>query len=531
MSIGGPIIKDKLHFFLTYEAKEFTTPNTVQAPQLFDDNNQEHDWVGALTPELRRELRPGREPLRRGPVLREARLGTRLLRSPRVVGQAPRGNGSRPGPPAWSPSPRHRPTSTTTIAWRCAGSTAASATSTKRPSPTKTRTTRRRRRATCRASSSVALGTGGRRFRLILQIDGVDPRSYFFTTQSGYGLQEDITFTDLSWHGDHTVKAGVKFKDVELQMRDASTEALYSFFVDPAIPDIGVEADPFQVIFGAQADTDLNVTSTSKNRQYGIYLQDDWAVNDKLLLNLGVRYDYEETPTYTDYVTPQRFVDAIFALDTNGCAPAIQNDPARALQLQRRLSRLAARPDLRRHAGECRHRHQRLHQQRQQSQQSLGPDCAAVRLFLRPLRRPGARDLRRRRPELRPQHVQHPAARDQQGDAVRSDGPVLERQQSGLRRPGGRRRPVHRVERRLPDAGGAGVDRPGQLRGDALHQQQAESALCRPVHARHAQPGGRLEHEHRVGVHHELRRRDRKPRELVRRRHVVLVRLGPLLAQ
>ena len=28
---------------------------------------------------------------------------------------------------------------------------------------------------------------------------------------------------------------------------------------------------------------------TSENKQYGIYLQDDWEVTDKLLLNLGVR--------------------------------------------------------------------------------------------------------------------------------------------------------------------------------------------------------------------------------------------------
>ena len=173
-----------------------------------------------------------------------------------------------------------------------------------------------------------ALGTAGEGFDIILQVDGVDPLGYFFAAQSGYSLQERHHVHRPHWHGDHTVKAGVKFKDVELEMRDASTEALYTFFVDPAIPDNGVEADPFEVVFGAQADPELNTTSTSKNRQYGIYLQDDWVVNDKLLLNLGVRYDYEETPTYTDYVTPQRFVDAIFALDPNGCAPAVQDDPA-----------------------------------------------------------------------------------------------------------------------------------------------------------------------------------------------------------
>jgi hypothetical protein len=61
-SIGGPIIKDKLHFFLTYEAKDFTTPNTVQAPELFDDNNVQLDWVGALTPELRANYGPVANP-------------------------------------------------------------------------------------------------------------------------------------------------------------------------------------------------------------------------------------------------------------------------------------------------------------------------------------------------------------------------------------------------------------------------------------------------------------------------------------
>ena len=158
-------------------------------------------------------------------------------------------------------------------------------------------------------------------------------------------LQDDLTFSNLAWHGDHTVKTGVKFKDVKLQDRDAGTSALYSFYVEPRR---GVEADPFQVVFGAQADSDLSIVSTSKNKQYGIYIQDDWAVNDHLTLNLGVRYDYEETPTYTDFVTPQRFVDSLNGLDTNGCADP--SDPALPVLLQRRLSRARspARPTPRR---------------------------------------------------------------------------------------------------------------------------------------------------------------------------------------
>ena len=43
---------------------------------------------------------------------------------------------------------------------------------------------------------------------------------------------------------------------------------------------------------------------TSDNTQFGIYIQDDWEVNEHLLLNLGVRWDYEQTPGYYDYETP-----------------------------------------------------------------------------------------------------------------------------------------------------------------------------------------------------------------------------------
>ena len=42
-------------------------------------------------------------------------------------------------------------------------------------------------------------------------------------------------------------------------------------------------------------------------------MQDDWDVNGKLLLNLGVRWDYEETPSYLDFVTP---ADVVAGLNT-----------------------------------------------------------------------------------------------------------------------------------------------------------------------------------------------------------------------
>jgi len=326
-SLGGPIIKDRLHYFVTYEAKEFTTPNTVLAPiGLVDDNDVARDWVGGLTPELRENFGPVANPfdedlffakldwtisdLDRLELSGRSRQQTQLAGAAGVFAQS-------------SAYTYINDDNRLALRWERVGerffNEATVTYEDTEDSPSK--------ESNQPGRQFVALGTREAGFDPILQVDGIDPRTYFFASQSGYSVQDDLTFTEFDWHGGHTIKTGVKFKDIELQVRDASTEALYSFYVAPDTAGAGVEADPFQVTFGAQADAGINTTSTSKNRQYGFYIQDDWVVNDRLTLNIGVRYDYEQTPTYTDYVTPQRFVDAINGLDTNGCAPAVQNDP------------------------------------------------------------------------------------------------------------------------------------------------------------------------------------------------------------
>jgi outer membrane receptor protein involved in Fe transport len=130
--------------------------------------------------------------------------------------------------------------------------------------------------------------------------------------QRGWGLQDDLTFT--GWEG-HTIKMGAKFKSVEVNAfeqqpfnpqyrvdlvanQGAGNNSLASFV-------------PYEVRFGAPLPGvgDRNIQST--NKQYGIYLQDDWEVNARLTLNLGLRYDYERTPGFEDYVTPANLVAAL----------------------------------------------------------------------------------------------------------------------------------------------------------------------------------------------------------------------------
>ncbi|WP_434031974.1 TonB-dependent receptor [[Pseudomonas] boreopolis] len=131
--------------------------------------------------------------------------------------------------------------------------------------------------------------------------------------QKGWFLQNDLTFTSFQWHGDHTIKLGVSYKDVELTAQDAAAlNPQFAYSVDAN----GVASTPYRVDFVAPFDTPgQKATVKSPSKQYGIYIQDDWAVNDKLMLNIGVRYDYEDTPAYTDFVTSQAYVDALYSDD------------------------------------------------------------------------------------------------------------------------------------------------------------------------------------------------------------------------
>src|SRR3546814_14181104 len=60
---------------------------------------------------------------------------------------------------------------------------------------------------------------------------------------------------------------------------------------------------PYQVEFTAPL-ADRAPFVESKNKQFGISIQDDWEVTDKLTLNLGLRWDYEDNPSYVDSRVP-----------------------------------------------------------------------------------------------------------------------------------------------------------------------------------------------------------------------------------
>ncbi|WCE04793.1 TonB-dependent receptor [Pseudoxanthomonas sp. JBR18] len=135
--------------------------------------------------------------------------------------------------------------------------------------------------------------------------------------QKGPSFQDDLTFNSFSWHGDHVIKMGVKYKQVDLTQSENSTVNPAFYY---AVTDGGGTAEiPYEVKFSYPYEG-FSPIVTTKDKQFGFYIQDDWDVTDKLQLNLGVRWDYEKVPSYLDYRTPQAVIDAFNTQDPNGPA-------------------------------------------------------------------------------------------------------------------------------------------------------------------------------------------------------------------
>ncbi|MDE2246300.1 MAG: TonB-dependent receptor [Xanthomonadaceae bacterium] len=131
--------------------------------------------------------------------------------------------------------------------------------------------------------------------------------------QRGPGLRDDFTYDGLEWHGDHIIKTGLDIKKVQLTAQDAGdSNALFYYAVSP---NAGTESTPYKVQFGSPAPGTSPV-SVSDNTMIGAYLQDNWTVNEHWTFNLGVRGDYDRTPAYLNYVTPANVIAAL-----NGQAP------------------------------------------------------------------------------------------------------------------------------------------------------------------------------------------------------------------
>ena len=136
--------------------------------------------------------------------------------------------------------------------------------------------------------------------------------------QKGVTFRNNLSLTDVQWNGDHLIKVGGKlsFQDFSVGGSGPNNNPQFQFENRPTASPPLTFAIPEVVRFGS-GDPEFKADT----RQFGLFVQDDWAVNDRLLLNLGLRWDVDTNARNRDFVTPDRAAQALRAL---GADPRIQ---------------------------------------------------------------------------------------------------------------------------------------------------------------------------------------------------------------
>lgn len=121
--------------------------------------------------------------------------------------------------------------------------------------------------------------------------------------QRNLTFRNDVTIPEVELFGSHTFKAGVKYSRQRYEFNKL-------FNVQPKFIFRGPDYSFPQQAFLGLGDPQI----AARNNIFGIFVQDDWDVTDKLQLNLGLRWDRESNMFNNDYVTPPKAAAALRSL-------------------------------------------------------------------------------------------------------------------------------------------------------------------------------------------------------------------------
>ncbi|MGQ0736128.1 MAG: TonB-dependent receptor [Acidobacteriota bacterium] len=158
------------------------------------------------------------------------------------------------------------------------------------------------------------LGTGAQAFfdDNVKQIgfDGRDPFSIgqrnvhpsYVTGKGGEGLRTRIRtyvfdesfsyFVPRLWGGEHTFKAGGGVSFNQMPPRTTISSGTFQFRTDAPYDPGNPATHPFQFDVTVGPPSPFGYDVTSKDRRSYMFAEDRWRVTDNVTLNIGVRYDY-----------------------------------------------------------------------------------------------------------------------------------------------------------------------------------------------------------------------------------------------
>ncbi len=124
--------------------------------------------------------------------------------------------------------------------------------------------------------------------------------------------REDFTYSGLD---NHVFKAGVRLGVTDFTVNRTDAPAGRYLYRNSNNNTPNTTTDDTDFSFPAEVRLGLgNPRLTASDTQIGLYVQDDWNLSSRLQLNLGIRWDYESNPFNNNYVTGSRAAAALRAL-------------------------------------------------------------------------------------------------------------------------------------------------------------------------------------------------------------------------
>ncbi len=137
-------------------------------------------------------------------------------------------------------------------------------------------------------------------------------------------LRDDFNLTPIEFHGQHAFQVGGNFDKMHYNInKSLAGNPEFDFRNDPSSG--FTYAQPYQAVFGFG-----NPKLAVNNSEYGIYGQDSWTVNKNLSVTLGLRWDYESHMLDESYVTPANIVAGLTGkIDSSYFSNGSQRKPAK----------------------------------------------------------------------------------------------------------------------------------------------------------------------------------------------------------